>query len=154
MPYTAENLQPSYARGLIDMGIQNGYNAHDVCPIGSDLPVIRSKEQLQKIEGYIGVGVNGKLMTKFTGIDGNEYQGLCVSENFWLNGHLDSACVSESTCEVNNLLWEDNGPAMDESFYEGWLLVNIDNRNLSCVWVGSTNQMNCKQCMIDNVVCQ
>ncbi len=48
---------------------------------------------------------------------------------------MDPACVYERTCTVNNLLWEDNGPAMNESLYDGWLRVTIDNENKACIWV-------------------
>ncbi len=48
---------------------------------------------------------------------------------------MDPACVSESTCTVNNLLWEDNGPAINESLYDDWLTVTIDNHNMACIWV-------------------
>ncbi len=40
------------------MGIQKGDNANELCPAGTDLPVIRSKDELEKIEGYLGVSGN------------------------------------------------------------------------------------------------
>ncbi len=40
--------------GLIDMGVQSGQNAHNICPEGFDLPVIRSQDELERIENYLG----------------------------------------------------------------------------------------------------
>ncbi len=43
-----------YDYGLTDMGMQTGDAARNVCPEGSDLPVIRSKEVLGRIQAYLG----------------------------------------------------------------------------------------------------
>ncbi len=40
--------------GLIDMGLQTADDAHNICPDGSDLPIIRSKDMLERIQRYIG----------------------------------------------------------------------------------------------------
>ncbi len=49
--------------GLIDMGLQSGHNAHNICPEGFDLPVIRSQDELERIENYLGdAGTQGLLM--------------------------------------------------------------------------------------------
>ncbi len=42
------------------MGFHNGHIAHSICPAGTDLPVIRSKDLLEKIEEYIGPTRNFK----------------------------------------------------------------------------------------------
>ncbi len=61
---------------------------------------------------------------------------------FWLNGHMDSACVSAQNCNANDIQWEDGGPGFDESIYEGWMGMNIDNRERSCLQVMYHNERN------------
>ncbi len=41
---------------MIDMGIWSGDDAHSICPEGFGLPVIRSKDELDTIQQYIGEG--------------------------------------------------------------------------------------------------
>ncbi len=36
------------------MGMQSGDDAHNICPEGFDLPVIRSKDELEMIQQYLG----------------------------------------------------------------------------------------------------
>ncbi len=56
-------MQPPIARGLIYMGFLLGNIAHSICPSGTDLPVIRSKNELETIEEYIGVTGNFNHVT-------------------------------------------------------------------------------------------
>ncbi len=41
------------------MGMRSGDDAHSVCPEGFDLPAIRSREELEKIQQYLGEGGTG-----------------------------------------------------------------------------------------------
>ncbi len=56
---------------------------------------------------------------------------------FWLNGHLDPACVSAGNCNAKDIVWEDDGPSFDESIYKGWMGMRFDNRNWPCLMVCS-----------------
>ncbi len=56
-------------------------------------------------------------------------------ESYWLNGHMDPACVSAGTCTVGHIVWEDGGPGIEEAIYNGWLIMNIDSQNLACIQV-------------------
>ncbi len=48
---------------------------------------------------------------------------------FWLNGRLDTKCVSAGNCDPdgNDIQWEDEGPDFDKSLYEGWMGIRVDN---------------------------
>ncbi len=48
---------------------------------------------------------------------------------------MDPACVSARNCQPNDIQWEDGGPAFDWSIYEGWMGLNIDNRDKPCLQV-------------------
>ncbi len=41
---------------MIDMKMRTGDDAHSICPEGFDLPVIRSKDEIEKIQQYLGEG--------------------------------------------------------------------------------------------------
>ncbi len=60
---------------------------------------------------------------------------MVVPGAFWLNGHMDPACVSAGNCLANHIQWEDEGPGFDGSIYDGWMEMQIDNRNLPCLMV-------------------
>ncbi len=46
--------------------------------------------------------------------------------------------MSAGNCQPNDIQWEDEGPNFDESIYEGWMGMNIDNRDWSCLQVCPT----------------
>ena len=54
---------------------------------------------------------------------------MLIPAAFWLNGHLDPACVSAGNCEPKDIQWEDEGPGFDASIYEGWMGIAINNQN-------------------------
>ncbi len=65
---------------------------------------------------------------------------MVITSAFWLNGHLDPACVSDSNCEPSDIRWEDEGPVFNASIYEGWMGIKIDNRERSCLMVQYLHQ--------------
>ncbi len=109
--------------------------------------IFLSSDQGMKLKGFkdileMEVRLTWWLMffSKTTSIDFKPKLVLCSDqtksvENFWLNGHMDPGCVSDSSCQANQIVWEDGGPGYDESLYDGWLNINIDNFNMSCVQV-------------------
>ncbi len=40
---------------------------------------------------------------------------------------MDATCVSKLDCEARDILWEDGGPGIDESLYDGWLNFRFSN---------------------------
>ncbi len=60
---------------------------------------------------------------------------MVLLAGFWLNGHMDPACVSAGNCNANDIRWENEGPGFDESIYEGWMNIWIQNKDWPCLMV-------------------
>ncbi len=66
-----------------------------------------------------------------------------ILDSFWLNGHLDNACIDKSNCQANDILWEDAGPVFDQSIYHGWMDIHIgDDPTAPCLKVVSMTDLN------------
>ncbi len=59
--------------------------------------------------------------------------------DFWLDGRKDPTCVDLGNCRSSDIVWEDGGPAFDESLYDGWLYMNIDSDVHNCIKASTTH---------------
>ncbi len=52
--YMVALISATLDTGLIDLGDKTGTEAHSACPTNSDLPVIRTEAELDRIQAVIG----------------------------------------------------------------------------------------------------